>query len=493
MRRVRGAGALALAVCAALLLGIVLRLTLPAMPAWLDEAWTGAVIANDSFGETLRRALNDPNAPFYFVVVHGWSALFGLSNDALRFPSLLFGVLAPLLALIPIKGVPRQANYVWSICLTLWFPAIYYSQEARCYTLLLFLVTACTIAYVRLLQQPDTRRAATWAGLGALCVLTHYHAFILLGLQGLAYLAAHRVRALRTWPAAILFAPALAWSAVHLPHVAKFADPKFAWYAQLTITDIPAVILFVLGGFHALVGLIGIAMLALVLGAARPESAAETPQDGPLPRAVGVAVATAAIGAAIVVVAALFSTSFTTRYLIVFMPGLMLGFAVAVARLGRRSAAIPVALAVVLAVAAVIRAGELRGGGPLKTYNFQAASDALMAAGVRNLVFFWDNPSNPLFAPDQRAALGGFFFKRADYAAAVKSIDVPPGQDPHPQLLAAANAHPGSAILWLYDLGVRGTAAIAYPPALDRHDTAWQCRQFGRADMGIGVLACVRG
>src|SRR5436305_448566 len=82
------------------------------------------------------------------------------------------------------------------------------------------------------------------------------------------------------------------------------------------------------------------------------------------------------------------------------------------ARFGRGFTAIPLAVALVFALSAVSRAVEERDR-PLKVYNFQAASDALMAADVRSLAFLWDNPIGQICDPDQLADLGGFFFRRA--------------------------------------------------------------------------------
>jgi hypothetical protein len=478
---------LAIAALLALVLGVALRLfVLPDMPFWLDEAWTGAVIAGDSFAEMLRRALIDPNAPLYFVVTYGWSSLFGLSNGAVRAVSLLFGVLAPLLALIPVKGIPRDVRYLWCVLLALWFPGLFYALEARCYTMLLFLSTACTIAHVRLLREPDLRGAALWALLGALCILTHYYAFVLIGLQGLVYLAWHRGRALRTWPAALVFAPAFAWCFIHLPIVARHADPQFAWYDKLDVAGLPRVVFFLLGSAPVAVGLICLALVPLVLRSRHDASAA---QAGTSHMPCRIAVATAALGTIIVLAVAMFSTSFTDRYLIVFLPGLMLGIAMAAVGLGRRLPIIPLGVALLFGTTAAMRAIEVRGQ-PLKVYNFESASELLMAAHVRHLVFLYDNPTRPLFPSDQLAALGGFFLKRAGSTAAVEGLSLRAGDDPNTAVLAAARGLAHAGILWIYDTDVRGTAAKSHPPRIREIDPAWQCRQFGRDS--IGVVACIR-
>jgi hypothetical protein len=472
------------AACGAIVLGLVLCIfARPGLPFWLDESWTGAIVAQDSLADVVRQTLLDAHPPLYFALLHGWSLVFGLSNEALRFPSLIFGVLAGLVAFIPVKAIPREVRYLWAALLALWFPGILYSQEARGYTLLLFLSVASTVAFARVLERPDLKRAALWMFAGALCILTHYHALVLVGLQGLTYLAWHRVRALRTWAAALILTPALGWAAMHLPHVARFADPQYAWFDRLGLADLPGIAFFALGGVYVAIGLAALGLIAF-LGRGQPEAGPEAP---PVP--LFLVVAPALAGILVLLAAATVSTSFTTRYLIPFVPGLLLAIAAAATQLGRRSAIVPLAVVTIFAFSAVSRAVEGRAG-PHKVYNYERASDALMAAGVHNLVFLWDNPLGQIWDRGQLAALGGFFFKRAGYLVTVEALAIEPGQDPNRRLLDAAG-QPGTGILWLYDLGVRGTAAKMHPPRIAELDPGWTCRQFGDAE--TGVVACSPG
>jgi hypothetical protein len=200
-------------------------------------------------------------------------------------------------------------------------------------------------------------------------------------------------------------------------------------------------------------------------------------------------VATAAAGAGLILAIAMLSTSFTSRYLVPFMPGLMLGMAVAAVRLGRRWAPIPLAVVFVFALSAVTWTTE-GWKKDLKVYNFQIASQALMAAGVRDLVFLWDNPVAQIVDRNQLAAVGGFFFQREGRPVAVAPLSIRPGEDPNTRVLAAAGGRRQSGILWLYDLDVRGTAARSHPPRIEERDPTWVCRQFGRGR--IGIVACHR-
>jgi len=298
------------------------------------------------------------------------------------------------------------------------------------------------------------------------------------------------MKAVRTWPAALVFAPAFAWLLVHLPRVVEFADPQVAWFARLGLSDLPAIVFFVLGDLPVAVGLSLIALAGVVMSL-RGHPAALGEPSPPSP-SVWIVIASAAGGAGVVLVVATLSNTFVDRYLIPFMPGLALGFAIAVVRLRRIWTPVPLAVVLVFALTAVMWAAE----GPsrksvLKVYNFQAASQLLMARDVRELVFLWDNPVARITDRNQLAAVGGFFFRRESRPVTVEPVSVLAGTDPNTAVLAAASDRRKAAILWLYDLDVRGTAAGSHPPRIEQLDPVWQCRQLGRGR--IGVVACHRG
>jgi hypothetical protein len=120
-------------------------------------------------------------------------------------------------------------------------------------------------------------------------------------------------------------------------------------------------------------------------------------------------------------------------------------------------------------------------------YNFESASGALIGTRPNRLVFLWDNPMRP--EPSQLAGLGGFFFARAGLKTPVDPVVLARGEDPNKVLLARA-ARPGSAILWISDRGVRGTASIRHPPAIPRLDPAWACHNFG--NWQYRIIGCSR-
>lgn len=92
---------------------VVARLTLALnLPLWLDETWTGSVSGQTTWPALVEQIRLDANAPLYYVVMHVWTGLFGLSNLSLRVPSLLFSIATPLLIVAtPVRGSsPRTGS-----------------------------------------------------------------------------------------------------------------------------------------------------------------------------------------------------------------------------------------------------------------------------------------------------------------------------------------------------------------------------------------------
>jgi len=205
------------------LLGFALRLyTLDRQSLWYDEGVTAAVSQLDLRALT-RWTAEDIQPPLYYYVVALWGRLAGWSEWALRFPSACFGVLAlPLLAAAARRLLRHQSHDREGVDGSLTLPAlteasrrtsvgaasaalaallaallaavhpllVYYSQEARMYTLLVAL--AILLAYL-LLRLAD-RQGRSW-GLwlayvlaAAAAMYTHYFALFLLAGLGCAWL-----------------------------------------------------------------------------------------------------------------------------------------------------------------------------------------------------------------------------------------------------------------------------------------------------------------
>ncbi len=478
------AGWAAPAACAALLaLGVGLKLVSGAGgPLWLDEGWTLGIVGRPSWAAFVEQLRLDVNPPLYFLLMRGWTAVAGLSNASLRAPSVVFAALAPFVVLGVRTPLARSDRWVAAAMLGLSPLAIYFAQEARAYALLLLLEAGAAVAFLRLLDRPTTARATLWCALTAAACLTHQHAVTVGGMQGLAYLAVHRARAVRTWPAALALLPWLAWSVPHAPRVLAFARPEFSWYLPLRLADLPALANLLTGG-------VALLWLALLAGGrlAQGSLAARGVEGRPPSRAALVLGAAALAAVAVVVGMGLLRPSFTPRYLTPAAPGLVIGMVAALRAAAPRGApAFQLALAALLGVGAT-GAALAADSGERRAYSIEAVSTDLQRAGVRRLTWLLDNPTDGVLAPAERAALADAFFVRS--GAAVEVTGLPYGPvDPNPRLMAATP--PGGGLLWLWDVRVPRTAALRFPPRLEALDPGLSCRRY--AGGALGVVACVR-
>ena len=470
---------------------VALKLVVDARgPIWLDEAWTGAIARATPFSAFARQAWLDVNPPLYFVLMHVWVKLAGLSATALRAPSLAFAVAAPAVAaLVRTPGLSGPERLTWAAVLALWGQAILYAQEARGYSLLILLAVLQLAALVRLLRRPGRTAATVWVALSCVAALTHYHALILIAAQGLVLIAALRTRLLRLWSAAFAFAPAAAWIAVHAQRVAVFARPQVAWYPPMDPWLLEQALDVAADGWPVVA-----AVVAAVVGGVTVERALGrtstrfSPGEGALWLA-----ATASVAGALAVVALGFARpSFTPRYLVVFGPGVLLGLVLACRNLSSEGARLGRIGVLLIVAGSAAHLAWTQNPAERRAYQFQTASDWLSANGARRLAVVWDNPTDRALAPEESRALFGFFFARGRRPMPVTDLGFDPDRAPDARLLAATPGR-GDALLWLYDVRVPGAAARRFPSTLAQAqavDPGLDCRRF--AGGSLGVWACVR-
>lgn len=133
-----------------LLLGIIIRLISLNQSLWLDEATT-ALAAKMSLADLFGKFLPaDFHPPFYYLLMHFWTAVFGASEISLRIPSVLFGVATVYIVfLISKKLFDNKTALVASILLATSGLSIYYSQEARMYSLATLLVSLLVYFFIQ--------------------------------------------------------------------------------------------------------------------------------------------------------------------------------------------------------------------------------------------------------------------------------------------------------------------------------------------------------
>lgn len=239
------------AVVAAVAAGVVLRFVTTS-PLWLDEAMSVNIsrLALGDIGEALR---HDGHPPLYYVVLHGWMAVFGESDLAVRALSGVFALTTlPLVWLVARRVGGREAAVAALVVLATNPYAIRYATETRMYSMLMALVLLGWLAVRAALARPTAGRLAAVALLSGVLLLTHYWVVHLLAatVAALAWRAVHdrdrRAAAARTCAAlaagGLLFLP---WLPSFLEQAAHTGTP---WAGAVRPTTVLMTTVVDLGG-----------------------------------------------------------------------------------------------------------------------------------------------------------------------------------------------------------------------------------------------------
>ena len=167
---------------------------------WFDEGNT-ALLVHRSLGRMLKLIpQSESTPPLYYCVAWVWARLFGFGEAGLRSLSALAGVLTVPLAYLSATrllpggdGCPSRRSGLIVAALTACSPLlIWYSQEARSYSLLVMLGAASLAAFAHAVDAPRRRSLAAWAIASALALGTHYYAVVMVVPQALWLLARRR-------------------------------------------------------------------------------------------------------------------------------------------------------------------------------------------------------------------------------------------------------------------------------------------------------------
>jgi hypothetical protein len=168
------------AVCVVVAAAVVVRFVTTSH-LWLDEALT-VNISRLPLGDIPEALRHDGHPPLYYFVLHGWIAVFGHTDVAVRALSGLFGVIA--LPLGWLAGRRLGGQFVaWAMLLLLAVSpfAIRYSTETRMYSLAMVLVLVGYLLVRDALERATGWRLVAIAVVTGALLLTHYWALWLAG------------------------------------------------------------------------------------------------------------------------------------------------------------------------------------------------------------------------------------------------------------------------------------------------------------------------
>jgi 4-amino-4-deoxy-L-arabinose transferase-like glycosyltransferase len=232
-----------------ILLGLGLRgYGLDAQSLWYDEGFS-VYLANMDLSEITARTAADIQPPLYYYLLHGWIALFGDSEAALRSLSALFGILTiPLMYAVAVKLFRSKLAGLLSALLLAVSPLhIWYGQEVRMYSLLTFLALLSSYLLLWAIEaETPWEIGGFWTAytLSSIAALyTHYFAFIVLAFHAVYLLVVWWIRGFR--PARLILGGLASGAVIVLAYlpwlpnlVTRYGADASYWPGQLKLPEI---------------------------------------------------------------------------------------------------------------------------------------------------------------------------------------------------------------------------------------------------------------
>jgi mannosyltransferase len=180
---------------------------------WLDESLSIKQAQEEKYSDTLNLLKNDIHLPTYISILHFWIKLFGTSEFTTRFLSVIFGTLSTITIYFLAKCVfNEKIGIISSIILTFSPILICYSQEARLYSMFVFLSIISFHSYYKLIKninkQPSKKykktyyiNLLTYFICNSFLIYTHLFAFIIIIIQNLyvLYLYKTNIKKIAKW------------------------------------------------------------------------------------------------------------------------------------------------------------------------------------------------------------------------------------------------------------------------------------------------------
>ncbi|MEV0330031.1 glycosyltransferase family 39 protein [Micromonospora echinospora] len=281
---------------------------------WRDELATWSAATRPLPDLARLAATVDATVAPYYLLLHGWVAVFGDSVTALRALSVLAVTgAAGLTAVLGERLFGTRAGRLGGLLFAVLPSTSRYGQEARPYALATLLAVAATVLLVTALRRPGRGRWAAYAAVVTALGLTH--------LVALALLAAHALAArgtVRRWLLALV--PA-ALVAVPLALLARRQQSRqLSWVDPARLGDLAG-----LPGSLTASAVVGGLLVGLAVVGAASSGSGGGPAQTPVARRWGwIMLAAVAAPAALLFVAGLVTAVWVPRYLVFTTPFLCL-------------------------------------------------------------------------------------------------------------------------------------------------------------------------
>jgi len=164
------------------IVGLILRFfNLGYNSLWLDEASTNTFAVMSIPGIWQATMGGEFNPPLFYWIEH-CMLVFGNNEFILRFVPAIFGVLTiPLVYYVGKEFMDRNVGIIAAAAAAFSPFLIFYSQEARAYSMMFFFVAFSMVFYFRALKENDIKDWALFGLLSGLAFWSHFYALVIIG------------------------------------------------------------------------------------------------------------------------------------------------------------------------------------------------------------------------------------------------------------------------------------------------------------------------
>lgn len=218
-----------------IVLAAALRLpTLGRQSYWYDEVITVDLVHRGLRGLFGGIRADESTPPLYYVVAWFWARVFGTGETGLRLLSALAGIAAvPVAYLCGRVLVSARAGLAAAALAAVSPVLIWYSQEARAYSLFVLLSSLSFLFFLCSRERASKRNLALWSVSSCLALATHYFAVFLVVIEAAWLLALIGLRRRLL----VALTAVVATSAVLLPLAADQGRSGTHWIADISLRE----------------------------------------------------------------------------------------------------------------------------------------------------------------------------------------------------------------------------------------------------------------
>jgi 4-amino-4-deoxy-L-arabinose transferase-like glycosyltransferase len=204
---------------------------------WNDELYTRTIVDNSPTNVQVTVMETESSPHLYYLLAWAWAGILGVGEASVRSLSAVAGALVAPVAYLTLRQVGLRTEALIAGALAAVSPLlIWYSQEARVYSLFALLTAVALLFFVRALVNCDMRALIGWSIASAAMLLTHY--FAIFTIAGMAAVLLYRHRARWQWILLSLLPTAIAALAV-LPTIAaqRSGGQRTDWISAIPLPE----------------------------------------------------------------------------------------------------------------------------------------------------------------------------------------------------------------------------------------------------------------